>query len=70
MLGGTTFAPLAIGSALMIMVYMGGHVSVDLLQPVLRGAVTDRNRRFVGWTFLLRLKRTEADGPRQKKGDQ
>ncbi|MEM6783256.1 MAG: aquaporin [Bacteroidota bacterium] len=25
--GGSTFAPLAIGSALMVMVYMGGHVS-------------------------------------------
>ena len=25
--GGTDFAPLAIGSVLMVMVYMGGHVS-------------------------------------------
>src|SRR5690554_3305904 len=32
-LGGTTFAPLAIGSVLMVMVYMGGHVSGGHYNP-------------------------------------
>jgi aquaporin Z len=32
-LGGTAFAPLAIGSALMVMVYMGGHISGGHYNP-------------------------------------
>ena len=32
-LGGTPFAPLAIGSALMVMVYMGGHISGGHYNP-------------------------------------
>jgi aquaporin Z len=39
-LGGTPFAPLAIGAALMIMVYMGGHVSGGHYNPAVTLAVT------------------------------
>lgn len=34
-IGGTDFAPLAIGSALMVMVYMGGHISGGHYNPTL-----------------------------------
>jgi len=46
--GGTTFAPLAIGSALMVMVYMGGHVSGGHYNPavslaaMMRGALDSK----------------------------
>ena len=47
-IGGTTFAPLAIGSALMVMVYMGGHVSGGHYNPavslaaMMRGALDSK----------------------------
>lgn len=47
-IGGTDFAPLAIGSALMIMVYMGGHVSGGHYNPavslaaMMRGALESK----------------------------
>lgn len=37
--GGTPFAPLAIGSALMVMVYMGGHISGGHYNPAVTVAV-------------------------------
>ncbi len=37
-IGGTPFAPLAIGSVLMVMVYMGGHVSGGHYNPAVRRA--------------------------------
>ena len=46
--GGTQFAPLAIGSALMVMVYMGGHVSGGHYNPavslaaMMRGALASK----------------------------
>jgi len=43
-LGGTPFAPLAIGSSLMIMVYMGGHVSGGHYNPAVTLAVFLRKR--------------------------
>jgi aquaporin Z len=43
-LGGTTFAPLAIGSSLMIMVYMGGHVSGGHYNPAVSLAVFLRGK--------------------------
>jgi aquaporin Z len=48
-LGGTPMAPLAIGASLMVMVYMGGHVSGGHYNPavslavVLRGKLTPRD---------------------------
>jgi aquaporin Z len=48
-LSGTPFAPLAIGSALMVMVYMGGHISGGHYNPAvtlgvaLRGAMDRRD---------------------------
>ena len=48
-LGGTPMAPLAIGSALMVMVYMGGHISGAHYNPavtlavLLRGAMERRD---------------------------
>ena len=41
---GTPFAPLAIASALMVMVYMGGHVSGAHYNPAVTLAVTMRGR--------------------------
>ena len=41
---GTDFAPLAIGSALMIMVYAGGHVSGGHYNPAVTLAVWLRGR--------------------------
>jgi aquaporin Z len=41
---GTTFAPLAIGMALMIMVYMGGHVSGGHYNPAVSLAVMIRGK--------------------------
>ena len=43
-LGGTPFAPLAIGAALMVMVYMGGHVSGGHYNPAVTLAVTLRGK--------------------------
>lgn len=43
-LGGTQFAPLAIGAALMIMVYMGGHVSGAHYNPAVTLAVCMRGK--------------------------
>lgn len=46
-LNGTPFAPLAIGASLMIMVYMGGHVSGGHYNPAVSLAVTLRGK--LGW---------------------
>jgi len=43
-IGGTTFAPLAIGSALMVMVYMGGHISGGHYNPAVSLAVVMRGK--------------------------
>ncbi len=43
-LGGTPMAPLAIGSALMIMVYMGGHVSGGHYNPAVSLGVMMRGK--------------------------
>ncbi len=43
-LGGTPFAPLAIGASLMIMVYMGGHVSGAHYNPAISLAVFVRGK--------------------------
>jgi aquaporin Z len=43
-LGGTAFAPLAIGSALMVMVYMGGHISGGHYNPAVSLAVMMRGK--------------------------
>lgn len=43
-LGGSTFAPLAIGSALMVMVYMGGHISGAHYNPAVTLAVYLRGK--------------------------
>jgi aquaporin Z len=43
-LGGTPLAPLAIGSSLMIMVYMGGHVSGGHYNPAVSLAVLMRGK--------------------------
>jgi aquaporin Z len=43
-LSGTPFAPLVIGAALMIMVYMGGHVSGAHYNPAVTLAVTLRGK--------------------------
>jgi aquaporin Z len=53
-LGGTPLAPLAIGSSLMIMVYMGGHVSGGHYNPAVSFAVLLRGKmasvgEFVGY---------------------
>src|SRR5580765_6671857 len=45
-LSGTTLAPLAIGSSLMIMVYMGGHVSGGHYNPAVSLAVLLRGKMF------------------------
>src|SRR5438046_7378246 len=42
--GGTPLAPLAIGASLMIMVYMGGHVSGGHYNPAVSLAVLLRGR--------------------------
>lgn len=47
-LGGTPLAPLAIGSALMIMVYMGGHVSGGHYNPAVSLAVFLRGKMASG----------------------
>lgn len=41
-LGGTPFAPLAIGSVLMVMVYMGGHISGAHYNPAVTLAIWSR----------------------------
>jgi len=43
-LGGTPFAPLAIGAALMVMVYMGGHTSGGHYNPAVSLAVMLRGK--------------------------
>jgi aquaporin Z len=43
-LGGTQFAPLAIGASLMVMVYMGGHVSGAHYNPAVTLAVFMRGK--------------------------
>ena len=43
-IGGTAFAPLAIGSALMVMVYMGGHISGGHYNPAVSLAVMMRGK--------------------------
>lgn len=43
-LGGTPLAPLAIGASLMVMVYMGGHVSGGHYNPAVTLAVTLRGK--------------------------
>ncbi len=43
-LSGTSLAPLAIGSALMVMVYMGGHISGGHYNPAVTLAVLMRGR--------------------------
>lgn len=43
-LGGTSFAPLAIGAALMVMVYMGGHVSGAHYNPAVTLALALRGK--------------------------
>src|SRR5205823_8562779 len=43
-LGGTPMAPLAIGSSLMVMVYMGGHVSGGHYNPAVSLAVLFRGK--------------------------
>jgi aquaporin Z len=43
-LGGTPMAPLAIGAALMVMVYMGGHVSGGHYNPAVSLAVVMRGK--------------------------
>jgi len=47
-LGGSTFAPLAIGSALMVMVYMGGHISGGHYNPAVTLAVYLRGKVSAG----------------------
>ena len=47
------FAPLAIGSALMVMVYAGGHVSGGHYNPAVTLAVWLRGRRPAAGTFRL-----------------
>jgi aquaporin Z len=43
-LGGTPFAPLAIGVSLMVMVYMGGHISGAHYNPAVTLALTMRGK--------------------------
>ena len=43
-LGGTALAPLAIGASLMVMVYMGGHVSGGHYNPAVSLAVLLRGK--------------------------
>jgi len=47
-LGGTSLAPIAIGSALMVMVYMGGHVSGGHYNPAVTLAVFLRGKTPAG----------------------
>src|ERR1051325_7893969 len=43
-LGGTQFAPLAIGATLMVMVFMGGHISGAHYNPAVTLGVTLRGK--------------------------
>ncbi|SVB19906.1 uncharacterized protein METZ01_LOCUS172760, partial [marine metagenome] len=43
-LNGTPLAPLAIGSALMVMVYMGGHISGAHYNPAVSVAILIRGK--------------------------
>ena len=43
-IGGVAMAPLAIGSALMVMVYMGGHISGGHYNPAVSLAVMMRGK--------------------------
>lgn len=49
--GESQFAPLAIGSALMIMVYMGGHLSGGHYNPAVTLAVAVRGK--IGWGDVI-----------------
>ena len=51
-LGGTPLAPLAIGASLMIMVYMGGHVSGGHYNPAVSLAVLMRGKMSSAGEFL------------------
>lgn len=63
-LGGTPFAPLAIGSALMVMVYMGGHISGAHYNPAVSVAILMRgkmeSRDFVPYVIAQLLGATLA----------
>jgi aquaporin Z len=50
-LGGTPFAPLAIGASLMIMVFMGGHVSGAHYNPAV--SIACAMRRKLPWSDVL-----------------
>ena len=50
-LSGSPFAPLAIGGALMIMVYMGGHVSGANYNPAISLALAIRG--VLNWSELI-----------------
>jgi aquaporin Z len=51
-LGGTPLAPLAIGASLMIMVYMGGHVSGGHFNPAVSLAVLMRGKMASAGEFI------------------
>ncbi len=52
-LGGTPLAPLAIGCSLMIMVYMGGHVSGAHYNPAVSAAVFLRGKMASGAELIM-----------------
>ena len=52
-LAGTAFAPLAIGASLMIMVYMGGHVSGGHYNPAVSLAVLLRGKMTSAGEFVM-----------------
>ena len=53
-LGGTPMAPLAIGASLMVMVYMGGHVSGGHYNPAVSLAVLLRGAADGHFSLLMR----------------
>ena len=52
-LGGTPLAPLAIGASLMVMVYMGGHVSGGHYNPAVSLAVLMRGKMESASEFVV-----------------